>query len=168
MLLVKFLGLLAGKIWGLPLGSRRDFMVGCPRAAAVSGCEVMVDRWVVPHLRDSGGCSFVAGLLVTLFLTSGRGSKAAEVQRVWDIYDDRLQFMSWNDALSLDGALDCGDVSLAWMIWSSAIEAALADAYRFAGGPVPDRGLVLGSGVFRPRTVRLGGPKVREGSEEFC
>ena len=46
------------------------------------------------------------------------------------------------------------------MIWSSAIEAALPDAYRFAGGPVPDRGLVLGRGVFRPRTVRLGGPKV--------
>ena len=32
------------------LGSRRDFMVGCPRvAAAVSGCEVLADRWVVPH-----------------------------------------------------------------------------------------------------------------------
>ena len=41
-------------------------------------------------------------------LDKSRGSKAAEVQRVWDIYDDRLQFMSWNHALSLDGALDCG------------------------------------------------------------
>ena len=30
--------------------SRRDFMVGCPRAAAaVSGCGVLTDRWVVPH-----------------------------------------------------------------------------------------------------------------------
>ena len=29
------------------------------------------------------------------------------------------------------------------MIWSSAVEAALADAYRFAGGPVLDNGLVL-------------------------
>ena len=35
---------------GSSIGSRRDFMVGCPRvAAAVSGCEVLVDRWVVPH-----------------------------------------------------------------------------------------------------------------------
>ena len=50
---------------------------------------------------------------------------------------------------------------MAWMVWSSAVEAALADAYRFAGGPVPDRGLVLGRDVFRPRTVKLGGPKVR-------
>ena len=36
---------------GSSIGSRRDFMVGCPRAAAaaVSGCEVWVDRWVVLH-----------------------------------------------------------------------------------------------------------------------
>ena len=35
---------------GSSLGSRRDFMVGCPLvAAAVSGCEVLADRWVVPH-----------------------------------------------------------------------------------------------------------------------
>ena len=27
-------------------------------------------------------------------LDKSRGSMAAEVQRVWDIYDDRLQFMS--------------------------------------------------------------------------
>ena len=35
--------------------------------------------------------------------------------------------------MNLDGASDSGDVSLAWMVWSSAVEAALADAYRFAG-----------------------------------
>ena len=81
-------------------------------------------------------------------LDKSRGSKAAEVQRVWDVYDDRQQFMSWNDALNLDGSLARGDVSSAWLIWSSAVEAALADAYRFAGGPVPDNGLVLGGGVF--------------------
>ena len=46
--------------------------------------------------------------------------------------------------------------------WSSAAEAALADAYCFAAGPVPDRGLVLGRGVARFRVVRLGGPKVRK------
>ena len=92
-------------------------------------------------------------------LDKSRGSKAAEVQRVWDVYDDRLQFMSGGDALNLDGSLATGDVSLAWMIWSSAVEGALADAYRFAGGLVPDSGLVLGRGVFRSRTVRLGGPK---------
>ena len=90
-----------------------------------------------------------------------RGSKSVEVQRVWEIYDDRLQFMSRGDALGLDNALLCGDVSSAWMIWSSAAEGALADAFRFAGGPVPDRGLVLGRGKIRIRTVRLGGPVVR-------
>ena len=47
------------------------------------------------------------------------------------------------------------------MVWSSAAEKALADAFQFAGGPVPDRGLVLGRGIVRMRTVRLGGPVVR-------
>ena len=42
-------GLTCRQDWGSTLGSRRDFMVGCPRAAAaVSGCEVM---------RGSMGCA---------------------------------------------------------------------------------------------------------------
>ena len=49
------------------------------------------------------------------------------------------------------------DDRLPWMVWSSASESALADAFRFAGGPVPDRGLVLGRGAARMRTVHLGG-----------
>ena len=33
------------------IGSRLDFMVGCPRvAAAVSGCEVLTDRWCLTLL----------------------------------------------------------------------------------------------------------------------
>ena len=54
------------------------------------------------------------------------------------------------------------DVSRAWDVWSSAAEAALADAYQFVGGPVPERGLVLGRGSFLARKVRLGGPEVRK------
>ena len=69
--------------------------------------------------------------------------------------------MSREDALGLDGALLCGDVSSAWMIWSSAAESALADAFRFAGRRVRARGLVLGRGMVRIRTVRLGGLIVR-------
>ena len=98
-----------------------------------------------------------------LVLDKSRGSKAAEVQRVWDIYDDRLQFMSRDDALSLDDSLARG-----CLVWSSAVEAALADAYRFAGGSVPDNGLVLGRGVFRTRFVRLGGPKARKARRNFA
>ena len=36
-------------------------------------------------------------------------------------------------------------MSRAWSVWSSAAEAALVDACQFAGGPVLDWGLVLGS-----------------------
>ena len=61
--------------------------------------------------------------------------------------DDRLQFMTRDGGAGLDEALGNGDVSHAWSIWSSAAEAALADAYQFSGGPVPDRGFVLGRGA---------------------
>ena len=58
-----------------------------------------------------------------------RGSKSVEVQRVWEIYDERLQFMSRHDAVQLE-SLGAGDVSRAWLVWSGAAEAALADAFR--------------------------------------
>ena len=38
-------------------------------------------------------------------LDKSRGSKSAEVQREWSIYDDKLQFMTGNDAHGLDEAL---------------------------------------------------------------
>ena len=56
----------------------------------------------------------------------GRSSKSAEVQRVWEVYDERLQFMSL-DALLLDESL-VWMMSMAWAVWSRAAEAALADA----------------------------------------
>ena len=59
-----------------------------------------------------------------------------------------------SDALSLDESLRMNDVSRAWLVWSGAAEAALADSYRFALGPVPARVLV-GRGAARFRVVRL-------------
>ena len=91
----------------------------------------------------------------------GRGSKSVEVQRVWEVYDDRLRFMSRAACDGLPTSLLDGDVSSAWSVWSSAAETALADAYCFSGGPIPCRGLVLGRGAARFRVFRLGGPKVR-------
>ena len=60
-------------------------------------------------------------------------SKPVEVQRVWEIYDERLQFMSKHDAIQLDESLNADDVSRAWLVWSGAAEVALADAYQFCG-----------------------------------
>ena len=152
-------------------------MVGCPLVtAAVNSCSVQLDRWIVPHLAvrasflySSWTCQVSQPVKRTPLwpaswlpaLDKTRGSKSVEVQRVWEIYDERLQFMSREDALGLDEALLNGDVSSAWMVGSSAAEKALADAFRFAGGPVPVRGLVLGRGMARIRTVRLGCPMVR-------
>ena len=148
------------RTWSAPGGHRRDFMVGCPLAvAAVLSCKVQADRWVALHLavQTLFDCCRWSGRVTQpvqrtpLWSASwlpavdkSRGSKSIEVQRVWEIYDERLPFMSRQDALQLDESLDAGDVSRAWLVWSGAVEAALADAYRFSGGPLPSRGLVLG------------------------
>ena len=95
-------------------------------------------------------------------LDKGRSSKSVEVQRVWEVYDERLQFMSRQDALLLDESLGAGDVSMAWAVWSRAAESALLDAHRFSGGPLPwwGSGSWQGSAMFR--VVRLGGHPVRK------
>ena len=144
---------------------------------------VQEDRWILPHLavRTHFECSrWVSGVSHPVqrtplwpaswspVLDKSLGSKSAEVQRVWRIYDDRLQFMTRDDALGSDGALKSGYVSHAWSIWSSAAEAAAVDAHQFSGGPVPDWGVVLGRGSFVARTVRLGGPKVRKPRRNFA
>ena len=100
--------------WDSAGGSRRDFMVGCPRAAAaVSQCVVQEDRWILPHLavrthfKYSRWVSRVSQPVQRTplwpaswlpVLDKNRRSESAEVQRVWGIYDDRLQFMTRNDA----------------------------------------------------------------------
>ena len=115
------------------------------------------DSWVTQPVR----CTplWLASWLPVVDKT--RGSKSVEVQRVWEIYDERLQFMSRQDASLLDDSLGWDDVSVAWAVWSRAAESALDDAFRFSGGPLPSRGLVLGRGAALFRGVQLGGPWVR-------
>ena len=48
------------------------------------------------------------------------------------------------------------------LVWSGAVESALADAYRFSGSPLPSMGLVLGRGRASFRVVKLGGHKIRK------
>ena len=74
----------------------------------------------------------------------GRGSKSVEVQRVWEVSDERLQLMFCKEFFQLDRFVGADDVSKAWLVWSRAAEAALVEAYRFSGGPLPSGGLVLG------------------------
>ena len=164
--------------WGSLGGRRGDFLVGCPLAvAAVYSCRVQTAWWVAPHLAVRTlfdccrwNCRVTEPVRRTPLwpaswlpaVDKGRGSKSVEVQRVWEVCDKRLQFMSRQDALLLDETLDADDVSGAWLVWSGAAEAALVDAYRFSGGPLPGRGLVLSRGSASFRVVRLGGHKVRK------
>ena len=166
------------RTWSAPGGHRRDFMVGCPLAvAAVLSCKVQADRWVAPHLavRTLFDCCRWSGPVIQPVqrtplwpaswlpaVDKSRGSKSVEVQRVWEIYDERLQFLSRQDAVLLNDSLDAGDVSRAWLVWSGAAEAAPVDACRISGGPFPSRCMVLGRGSAVFRVVRLGGLKVRK------
>ena len=163
--------------WTAAGGHRRDFILGCPLAvAAVLSCKVQPDRWIAPHLAvralfDFGRwdawvvqpirCTPLWPASWLPIVDKSRGSKSAEVQMVWEVYDERLQFMTRFDALLLDESLGLDDVSMAWTVWSRAAEAALADAYRFSGGPLPSKGLVLGRSTALFRRVQLGGPWVR-------
>ena len=72
---------------------------------------------LVGSLSRSG--SLLSGLLLGCLLLIKVGSKSVEVQRVWEVYDDRLQLMSRQDALLMDESLNAGDVSQAWLVWSS-------------------------------------------------
>ena len=153
-------------------------MIGCPYvAASLLSCTVQADRWISPHLEvralvdyDRWSCCVTQRVRFSPLwpaswlpaIDKSRGSKSVEVRRVWEIYDDRLQFMSQQDSTLLSESLDVGDVSRAWSVWSRAAETALADAYCFSGGPAPCHGLVLGRGMARFRRVRVGGHKVRE------
>ena len=164
--------------WTSDGGHRRDFILGCPlAAAAILSCKVQPDRWTAPHLSvralfDYGRweswvaqpvrCTPLWPASWLPVVDKSRCSKSVEVQRVWETYDERLQFMSQRDALLLNESLGLDDVSMAWTVWSRAAEAALADAYRFSGGPLPSRGLVLGRGSAVFRVVRLGGHPVRK------
>ena len=164
--------------WGSGGGTHLDFMVGCPlAAAAVLSCTVQPDRWIAPHLAvralfDFGrwSCRVTQPVRFSPLwpaswlpaVDKSRSSKSVEVRRVWEIYDARRQFMSQQDALLLNESLDDGDVSLVWLVWSRAAEAALADAYCFSGGPALCQGLVLGRGVARFRHARHGLHKVRK------
>ena len=133
----------------------------CPlaAAAAVLSCRVQADRWVALHLVQRTPLWPASWLPAVDRI---RGSKSVDVQRVWEVYDERLHCVSRQDAMQLDVSLDAGDVSRAWLVWSGAAETALVDAYRFGGGPLLGRGLVLGRGSASFRVVRLGGHRVRK------
>ena len=127
-------------------------MVGCPLAvAAVLSCKVQADRWIAPHLAVRTlvdccrwSCQVTQPVQRTPLwpaswlpaIDKSRGSKSYEVQRVWEVYDERLQSISRQDAMRLDESLDSGDVSR---------ETALADAYRFCEHPIPSRGFGAGA-----------------------
>ena len=89
-----------------------------------------------------------------------RVSKSSEVEEIWRICDDQLQFVQACDAATIGWALEVGDVHGAWEAWSAAAERALTSAQVLAGGPAPSGGLVQGGRSARFGFVVLGGARV--------
>ena len=123
---------------------KRSWDSACGRrshaAAAVVNCNVDQERWIQQHL---------------VAVDKSMWSKAVEVQRVWDIHGEKLQFMAVPHVRAFESALQGRDVCAAEVIWSLAVEGALAEAFWLAGGPVPSNGLDGGRGAARFRTVQL-------------
>ena len=143
------------RTWGSSGGNRWDFMLGCPlTAAAANSSMVEQGRWSQPHLAVRSYCDCY------------RWTCRDTQPKVWEVCDDRI--MAVPDALRLGDAMRREDASDAlmvwssWMAWSGAAEAALADAFCFAGGLDPNRGFALKRGVARSMVVRLAGPKERK------
>ena len=171
-------GILAGLIWrglglqllvrGLPLlvrGVGVLLVVGCPLAvAAVLSCnKVQPDRWIAPHLavRALFDCCRWAGRVTqpvqrtSLWPASwSRGSKSVAVQRVWEVYDERLQFMSrplMQVMFLVHGLFGLGLLRLhLLMLIISVVDPFLPGVWS----------LGRGSALFR--VVRLGGHRVRK------
>ena len=89
-------------------------------AAAVLSCEVVGDRWILPHLAvrtwfvDDRWTAWVTQprrftpLWPASWVPSvdrSRSSKSAEVRRIWDIYDERLRWVDADDALAVGRAV---------------------------------------------------------------
>ena len=115
--------------WVSTGGNRGDFLVGCPLAApAVLSCSVCAGRWLQPHFAvsaffdcDRWSCRLTQPVRCTPLwpaswlpaVDKGRNSKSVEVQRVWEVYDDRLRFMAQAGDAGLARSLLDGDVSSA-------------------------------------------------------
>ena len=150
------------RTWDSDSGNRRDFQIGCPLcAAAVLSCGVSRDRWLQPHFAVQtwfDACRWTARVTQPFRFTPiwpacwisavdrSRSSRFAEVRRVWEVYDERLSFVPVGDALCLDDALHSGDVSRAWLAWSSAAENALVAAFCLAGEAGSRTRVSLGTG----------------------
>ena len=163
--------------WTAAGGHRRDFVFGCPLAvAAVLSCRVQADRWIAPHLAVRTlfdccrwDCRVTQPVRCTPLwpaswlpaVDKSRGSKSVEVQRVWDVYDERLQFMSVETPLCLMIILI--RMMFLWLGLSGLGLLRLHLLMLFGSVVVlfPSRGLVLGRGAALFRRVQLGGYWVR-------
>ena len=122
------------KDWACSGGTRWDFILGWPlAAAALRGCWVDGCRWIQPHLAvcaSFGSADWSAKVCQPVKFSSlrpvshvsaidqSRSSRSAEGRDTWEIHDDRLQIVPVAAALAIGYTLPTGDVHHACEIWS--------------------------------------------------
>ena len=137
------------RTWGCAGGHCGDFMVGCAlAAAAVASCFVQPDKWIERHLAVGTYFEYAKWTCRVILPVQRTPLWPASWLLALDKKVEALNLprckglgrfmMTWCN-LWQGMSLHAGDVSRAWLVWSSAAETAPADAYRFAGGPVPQR-----------------------------
>ena len=88
-------------------------------------------------------------------------SSTQDIRDIWDVRVSRLQFIPVDVVRALELAINTGDVSIAWDVWSGA-EDAPCGACCVAGVPMPPDGILRTKrGWLYTRCVRCGRPKVR-------
>ena len=156
--------LLLASALGVRLGVLGGILCGCPLAAAAFySCQVEPERFFVSHfaVRAHFDCSRwtcratqpvhrtpLGPAFCLPAVDRGRSSKSVEVLRVWEIYDDRLQFCFRSDALLLRNCLMRGDVTAAWFVWSAVTEGLLLMPFGSLEGRCQTRVWCWGGVVF--------------------
>ena len=158
------------------VGSRRDFIVGCPNALAASTACFVTDWWFTPHFSVFArfciddwmadvACPEVcqpvwpACWLDTLDKSSSSATRV--VQDVWDVERDELGVVPDEVVLALRDAASKSSVDDFWFTWGRHAEAVLFRTCSRAGGPTEaGGGASLGRGLLRIRGRRLGGRAV--------
>ena len=147
------LGVTCKRDWTFSGGSRRDFVLGCPlAAAALAGCWVDCNRWIQPHFPSLP--PFLASRWTVEILrpvrfsplwpaswlaavNKTRASKSADVRRIWEVFDKTIKFIPVSLAIAIRDALVERNACAAWTAWSNAAEMVFYHAFCLAGGPIP-------------------------------
>ena len=132
-------------------GRRKDIFLTCPDA--LTGCEVLLDRWFRPHFSVMAEFCLEVWIAEVQFARAvspvgpacwlnlpgkSRSSPSKVVQGIWDICLGTLLLVPVDDPAKLHKFCHLDpDADAAWKVWSGAAEGGLLAACKPEGGSYP-------------------------------